>query len=201
MLEAYFRTYYQRWLVDKLAVKISQFASPNLITLYAVLWGIATAILLSLGYSHGALIALMISGYLDSLDGTIARLTTRSTPLGTALDIIGDRIVEFAVIFGLYLIAPPARATTIILMLGSVLICICSFLVVGIFTQNTSNKSFHYSSGMMERFETFLFFFAMILFPHYFIYLGYAFTLLVSFTAILRIKEFAHVASISLNKI
>lgn len=192
MLESYIRTYYQRWLVDNFAAIISKFASPNLITVYGALFGIAAAIFLGMKRPYWALILLIISGYLDSLDGTIARLTSRTSPFGTALDIICDRIVEFAIIFGLYLVAPATRATTIILMLGSILICVCSFLIVGIFTQNTTKKSFHYSPGIIERLEAFLFFFAMILLPNYFIYLGYTFTLLVSITALLRMREFAH---------
>ena len=138
-----------------------------------------------------AVLTLIISGYLDSLDGTIARLTNRSSEFGSALDIICDRIVEFAIIFGLYLVNPVARATTCLWMLGSVLICISSFLVVGIFTQNSSTKSFNYSAGIMERFEAFMFFIAMILFPKYFTYLGYTFTILVTMTALLRMREFA----------
>lgn len=196
MLEAYFRTYYQKWLVDNSAVVISKFASPNLITIYGALCGVATAVLIGLDHPYWASILLIISGYFDSLDGTIARLTACATPFGTALDIICDRIVEFAVIFGLYLVDPSNRATTIICMLGSILICICSFLVVGIFTPNATEKSFHYSPGIMERFEAFLFFFAMILLPNYFIYLGYAFTLLVSLTALLRMREFAYGSSL-----
>ncbi|HCU05396.1 MAG: hypothetical protein A2X77_04060 [Gammaproteobacteria bacterium GWE2_42_36] len=192
MLEAYFRSYYQKWLVDDVAKCISQFISPNLITVYGMLFGIVTAILLGLHHPYWALVSLIISGYLDSLDGTIARLTVRSTPFGSALDIICDRIVEFSVILGLYFVDPIARATTTIWMLGSILICISSFLVVGIFTQNHHEKSFYYSPGIMERFESFLFFFAMILWPHYFTYCGYAFTVLVVITVILRMREFAY---------
>lgn len=192
MLEGYIRTYYQRWLVDDFAAIISKFITSNLITIFGALFGTSTAILLSVKHPYWALVLLIISGYLDSLDGTIARLTARTSPFGTALDIICDRVVEFAVIFGLYLVDPAARATIIICMLGSMLICICSFLIVGVFTQNVTEKSFHYSPGIMERLETFLFFFAMILLPNYFTFLGYTFTLLVSITALLRMRNFAY---------
>ena len=192
MLESYFRIYYQKWLGDNSAIIISKFASPNLITICGALFGILAAFLIGFNHPYWASIILITSGYFDSLDGTIARLTARTTPFGSALDIICDRLVEFAIIFGLYSVNPSARATTAIWMLGSILICICSFLIVGIFTQNTTEKSFHYSPGIMERFEAFLFFFAMILLPNYFTYLGYTFTLLVSFTAVLRMREFAY---------
>lgn len=200
MLESHFRTHYQKLLVDDFAIIISKFVSPNLVTVYGTLFGIAAAIFLGLGHTYLALFLLLISGYLDSLDGTIARITGHDTQFGSALDIICDRIVEFSVIYGLYLVDPLTRATTVIWILGSVLICICSFLVVGIFTQNNSEKNFHYSPGIIERFETFLFFFAMILLPNYFTYLSYAFILLVTITALLRMREFA-LDSISIDKI
>jgi archaetidylinositol phosphate synthase len=190
MLEKYLRLYYQKWMVERLANKISSKIAPNSITFTSIFLGIFSAILLVLHHSYWAVVLLLLSGYLDTLDGTIARLANKISPFGSGLDIVGDRIVEFAIIFGLYLINPAIRATTTILMLGSILFCISSFLVVGIFTINDSEKSFHYSSGLIERFEAFIFFIAMILVPQYFNYIGNIFALLVALTAFIRMYEF-----------
>jgi phosphatidylglycerophosphate synthase len=190
MLEKHLRHHYQKWLVNKFADKIGRRISPNSITITSIILGILSAISLVLHHTYLALIVLLLSGYLDTLDGTVARLNTKTSPFGSGLDIVGDRIVEFAIILGLYFVDPEARATTVILMLGSMLFCISSFLVVGVFTTNISEKSFHYSSGLMERLETFIFFIAMFLLPQYFNYLGNAFTLLVTFTALFRMYEF-----------
>lgn len=189
MLEKHLRPYYQKWIVNCLASKIGKRVSPNLITITSIILGILSAALLVTHHAYFAIIFLLFSGYLDTLDGTVARLNTKTSPFGSSLDIIGDRIVEFAIILGLYFVNPTTRATTTILMLGSMLICISSFLVAGIFTANNSEKSFHYSHGLMERLEAFIFFIAMILFPQYFNYLGNAFTLLVTFTAFFRMYE------------
>jgi phosphatidylglycerophosphate synthase len=164
MLEKYLRLYYQK--------------------------GILSAIFLVLHHSYWAVALLLLSGYLDTLDGTIARLANKISPFGSGLDIVGDRIVEFAIIFALYLVNPSIRATTTILMLGSILFCVSSFLVVGIFTINDSEKGFHYSSGLIERFEAFIFFITMILLPQYFNYIGNIFALLVALTAFIRMYEF-----------
>lgn len=69
-----------------------------------------------------------------------------------------DRVVEFVVVLALWFVAPQQRGLWCLLMLGSMLLCITSFLVVGIFSENQSQKSFHYSSGLMERAEAFSFF-------------------------------------------
>lgn len=189
MLEKHLRPYYQKWTVDCFANKMGKQISPNLITIISIILGIFSAVLIVSSHTYFAIIFLLFSGYLDTLDGTIARLNAKTSPFGSSLDIIGDRIVEFAIILGLYFVNPITRAITVILMLGSMLICISSFLVVGIFTANNSEKSFHYSRGLMERLEAFIFFIAMILFPQYFNYLGNVFTLLVTFTAFFRMYE------------
>lgn len=63
------------------------------------------------------------------------------------------------------IIAPQERGLWCMLTLGSMLLCITSFLVVGIFTENQSQKSFHYSPGLMKRAEAFSFFIAMMIWP------------------------------------
>jgi hypothetical protein len=78
-----------------------------------------------------------------------------------------------------------------LLMLGSILICVTSFLVVGIFLENTSQKSFYYSPGLIERAEAFLFFVLMILFSKAFSILAVIFSILVFLTAALRLYQFA----------
>ena len=65
-----------------------------------------------------------------------------------------------------------------------------SFLVVGIFSENKSQKGFHYSPGLMERPEAFLFFAMMMLLPTLFSALALLFTFLVFLTAGLRVLEF-----------
>ncbi|MBA3660152.1 MAG: CDP-alcohol phosphatidyltransferase family protein [Gammaproteobacteria bacterium] len=134
---------------------------------------------------------ILLSGCCDILDGALARYLKQVTPLGAVIDIVMDRCVEFAVIFGLWLIQPELRAGLCLFMLGSILLCVTSFLVVGIFTPNQSTKSFHYSVGIIERPEAFIFFILMIIFPLFFTLLAIMFSLLVLLTTALRIVEFS----------
>lgn len=189
MLDSRFRSTYQKICVDPI-LSLFKNTSPMLVTVIACIFGLSVAPLLAFHCDYLALIAMLISGYCDTLDGSLARLQNTISPQGTVLDITSDRLVEFAIILGLFLSNPTPRALPSLLMLGSVLICITSFLVVGIFSQNTSEKSFHYSPGLIERTEAFLFWSAMIVFPDSFLLLSYTFTTLVFFTTALRLKQF-----------
>lgn len=142
-----------------------------------------------------ALAMLLLSGFLDILDGSVARFKNKTSQFGAVLDITGDRLVEFCVILGLYLYEPETRSLNCLLMLGSVLLCVTSFLVVGIFTPNQTDKGFHYSPGLMERAEAFIFFFLMIACPPAFSSLSYLFSTLVFLTAFVRLWEFKRFAS------
>ncbi len=193
MIDSYFREPYQRVFVDP-AVKgaMSWNCSPAAATTAALFAGISTLPLLYFGYSYAACGALLLSGYLDTLDGSIARAQNIATPQGAALDIVSDRCVEAAVVCGLYAADPESRGWLCILMLTSILLCVTTFLVVGIFENRPGFKSFYYSPGLMERSEAFAFFTAMMLLPSYFVPLSILFIVLVGSTAIVRLRSFVN---------
>lgn len=191
MIDSYYRTPYQRFLLEPL-IKRGLFnkLSPKAITLFAMGSGLLVPLFLM---GHAPLLAflcLLFSGFCDTFDGSLARHKNQATPEGAILDITSDRTVEFAVILGLYLYAPGVRAGQCLWMLGSIFLCVTTFLVVGIFEENTSEKSFHYSPGIIERGEAFIFFSLMILFPSLFGFIAPLFTILTLLTASLRIKNF-----------
>ena len=191
MIEAHFRDTYQKFFVDPvLRVRILQQTNPQAVTCAACFFGIATLPLLFFGYPLLAFFLLMASGFLDTVDGTLARAQKSSSNAGAAMDIVSDRIVEFAVLLGLYSVDPSMRALPTLLMLGSIFICITSFLIVGVFSEKDSEKSFYYSPGIIERAEAFFFFSVMILFPASFTMLAYTLTLLVFMTAFIRMYQF-----------
>ncbi len=190
MIDSYGRTFYQKLIIDPVLPMFS-FFSPIKVTFFALITGISVLPLLATKYAIAAFFMLLFSGFLDTLDGSIARFKNQTTPFGTVFDIVGDRIVEFSVILGLYLYQPEERSLSCLLMLGSILLCITSFLVVGIFTQNKTEKSFHYSPGIIERAEAFIFFSIMILFPASFSIVSYLFMVLVFLTTLIRLFQFA----------
>ncbi|MHB1947878.1 MAG: CDP-alcohol phosphatidyltransferase family protein [Gammaproteobacteria bacterium] len=189
MLESILRPTYQVYIVNPIAKWVSKF-SPIKITFSSCLTGVIASFALMSNFLMLATIFLLISGFLDTLDGTVARLENKATNVGSVLDIMSDRVVELAIMLGLFAVDPVNRGWITLSMLGSCYLCITSFLVVGIFTPNESDKGFHYSPGLMERAEAFIFFIMMIWLPEYFYFLACLFSGLVLLTSYLRIKEF-----------
>ena len=190
MLEQKARKYYQSVLVEPILTIIPQSISPLHITLLSAVIGLAFIPALLFNQSLIAIIILLLSGYLDTVDGSLARARKQCSNFGSVMDIMADRIVECAVILAFFLRAPAVDGPWVIAMLISSLLCITSFLVVGIFEQNESHKSFHYSPGLIERAEAFIFFILMTLFPNSFVFFAALYSVLVFYTAYTRIKEF-----------
>lgn len=189
MIDSYYRQVYQKVCVEPILPFFDRL-SPQTLTLSSCFLGLIVCPLVIFDFRWIAFLALLLSGFLDTLDGSLARYLNLVTPKGAALDIVSDRMVEFAVIMGLFFVDTNVRAFPSLLMLGSILLCITTFLVVGIFVENQSVKSFFYSPGLIERSEAFLFFSIMILFPSTFVVAAYLFSALTFFTAIYRLSEF-----------
>ena len=189
MLELHLRPLYQRIFVVPIARLLAKRCTPNAVSLASLFVGIAAAPAIAMDAPWTAVILLLLSGYLDTLDGTIARMTDNCTDFGTMLDITCDRMVEIAIIIGLFAYAPDERGWFCVAMLGSVLIVVTTFLTAGMFMPNESEKTFNYTPALMERPEAFTFFILMMFFPAYFSWLAYLFIVLVLYTAALRMVQ------------
>jgi CDP-diacylglycerol--glycerol-3-phosphate 3-phosphatidyltransferase len=75
--------------------------NPNTISLVAFAVGMISAFFFLLGHSATGGILLLLSGILDTLDGTVARLGERSSKFGATLDSSLDRYVEMFVFMGI----------------------------------------------------------------------------------------------------
>lgn len=191
MIDTYYRSTYQAIFVDPVVSLLQKLQMhPSIITGAALCFGLAALPAIAMGMTMSAVFLLLASGYFDTLDGSLARAQAIPSPKGAVLDIISDRLVESAVILGLYLYDPESRGLLTLLMLISVLMCVTTFLVVGIFIKNHGNKSFYYSPGIVERSEAFIFFILMILCPAYFGWLAPLFITLVFLTSLIRFIDF-----------
>lgn len=194
MLEGLFRNTYEKAVISPLLrIPVVHRCNPLMLTMAGCVIGMSFAPLIILGWKWSALGALALSGFLDTLDGSVSRFQSSSSAKGAVWDIVCDRIVEFSVVLGLYFVDPVHRGFLTIGMLGSILLCITSFLVVGIFSENRSSgvkKSFHYSPGFIERAEAFLFWGAMAVAPHAFAALSCIFIALVAMTTAVRLFQF-----------
>jgi archaetidylinositol phosphate synthase len=164
--------------------------SPNQLTIISLCFGFAILLFSWVSLPFLAFLSLLLSGYFDTLDGSLAREKEEASPAGAALDIFCDRAVESLIILSLFLQNPQERGLLCILISCSILLCVTSFLVVGIFSEKNGEKSFHYSPGLMERTEAFIFFGLMLLFPSSFFFLAILFSLLTLATGIFRLYQF-----------
>ncbi len=75
--------------------------NPNSISFTASIVGVIAAGFFMFGHSAIAGLLLLLSGILDTLDGTVARLGERSSKFGATLDSSLDRYVEMFVFMGI----------------------------------------------------------------------------------------------------
>jgi len=189
MIENWIRPTYHRLVIQPLLPALKNI-SPNTLTVLSLILGIAAGWSIAIHHTFWAICFLLLSGFLDSLDGSLARFLKQTSNSGCVLDIFADRVVESSVVLGLFWVSPATRAIPIIFIFASMFLCITSFLIVSLFENKKSEKGLDYSTGIMERLETFIFFFAMIIWPYWFVDLAYLFSTLVLLTAGLRLYAF-----------
>jgi archaetidylinositol phosphate synthase len=188
VIDTYLRKYVQP-VFDRTATALhDRGITPNHVTVAAFAVGVATGPLTAAGYEWVAVTALWSSGLLDVLDGSLARLTRRSSAWGTTMDIVFDRLVEISVILGLAHRYPHSQ-TAMLWLMGSIIFSMTVFLTVGALAEKQSIKSFYYQAGVMERTEGFLLFSLMLLLPGYLVVLTWLFVALETFTGLQRFRE------------
>lgn len=162
--------------------------NANQVTIIALLLGLSTSIFIYFDMSIFAFIALWLSGYLDAVDGAVARKSKVSSSFGALLDILCDRIVEIGMILVLGLKNENVRLELMIL-LACILISMTVFLTVGALSEKKGIKSFYYQAGVAERSEGFILFSFMFLFQGYLNVLTNIFSLLILITICQRIFD------------
>ena len=162
--------------------------TPNNVTILALLLGISTSIFLYFDMQIIAVTLLWVSGYLDAVDGAMARRSNSSSSFGTLLDIVSDRIVEVSIVLVLGLKFVDVRYNLIVLTV-CILMSMTIFLTVGALSEKKGVKSFYYQAGVVERSEGFIFFSLMILIPSYLGIITNIFSILIIITAIQRFLE------------
>jgi len=173
-------------IFDKLAgLFIKMKLSPNKITLLAFVVGLLAGLFTGMRYSVLAVILLWLSGLLDVLDGSVARLKGESSSVGAYMDLILDRMVEAAIILGLFH-AYPKQAWMYLLFFVAVIFNFTTFIVAGALFKNEGKKSMHYDVGIAERTETFIVFTLLILLPKYIFQILLCFNIIIFITGCIR---------------
>ena len=94
--------------------------SPNTLSALGTVWSFAALLAAWRAGSWTFAVAglCVLSGLLDGLDGAVAALTNRATPLGNVVDSVSDRVSDSCFIAALSLLG--ARGSLVLLTLGSV---------------------------------------------------------------------------------
>lgn len=95
-------------------------ATPNGVTLFAVVPGVGAAVAAANGWFATACLLGMTSAFCDALDGLLAQRKGGSTRGGQALDSILDRVTESALFFGIALFFHQSKALLAVCLLGLV---------------------------------------------------------------------------------
>ena len=161
--------------------------TPNLVTALAFLLGVCAGVLLYLELPVAAVLVLWFSGLLDAVDGTMARLSGKSSLFGAVLDVTADRVVELCFVWALAL-RHPAQLLPLLGLVSCILLSMTVFLTTGMLAQNNTQKSFYYPAGLMERTEGFVLFSLMALFQAYLAVITWVFAGLILFTAVQRLR-------------
>lgn len=89
--------------VGKFVAKAFPTIHPNVITFLGVGTSLVSAYFLYLGQFRIGLGFLLLSGFLDIMDGIIARATGKSSKFGSFLDSATDRFSDYVILIGLLL--------------------------------------------------------------------------------------------------
>lgn len=187
MLDTHARKYVDPF-IDRTASSLLKVGlTATQVTHIAFVIGVTSGIFIYLDQPILALVVLWLSGFLDAVDGSMAR-KSKSSAWGTLLDISYDRVVEISVIVGLAFLYPDSM-WALLLLACSIIWAMTIFLTVGALTEKKGMKSFYYQAGLAERTEGFILFSLMILFPSYLTLLTLVFLAVELFTAFQRLSE------------
>lgn len=188
MLDTHARKYIQPIIEQSAKVMIQWGLTANRVTMLALGIGIFSGVFIVWGLPILAVITLWFSGFLDAVDGSIAREQKSMSAWGTLMDITFDRIVELSVIVGLALRYPQAQFL-LLLLTGGIVFSMTVFLTVGALSDKKGMKSFYYQAGLAERTEGFILFTLMILLHDALLWMTGLYLFAVVFTALQRMWE------------
>jgi phosphatidylglycerophosphate synthase len=109
--------------------------TPNAVSILSVLIGVLAAAFFALGDHASAIFAALLfqlSAIIDCVDGDLARVVFKESPLGKWIDLVGDQVVHVSIFAGIALGIYRAESSTLVLWLGAAAVvgAILSFGVV-----------------------------------------------------------------------
>ncbi len=188
MLDTYGRKYVDKYINSTSDFLLKLKLTPIQVTFMALVLGLCASSAYYFGYKFLSIAVLWISGYLDAVDGAMARKSKSITKTGTLLDIFFDRVVELAFII-IFALKHGEAVFALLCLTCTIVMSMSVFLTSGMLIENKGKKSFHYQAGLMERTEGFIMFTLMILFNKYMLQITFLYAVLIAFTVFQRLRE------------
>ena len=94
--------------------------TPNTITWFGLVIAIGAGVLIGSGHPFAAGFVMLAGGFLDIIDGALARHTGKASRFGAVLDSTLDRLSEAAVLLGLLVFYAVEQSTAGIVAVGAV---------------------------------------------------------------------------------
>lgn len=163
--------------------------SPNTISVVSLLVGVVAAYAIASGVLVHAVLLIVLSGVLDGVDGTVARLSGRTSKWGAFLDSTLDKIVEIVLFIGIYFYAPSLALPVMVCISVMMLSSYTNKHIAAFNVQTSGHRPFFYISSFADRTERLLLVVLALLLPAYMEYLLYAYIVLLSLSVFQRIWE------------
>jgi phosphatidylglycerophosphate synthase len=165
----------------------------NRITLLGFAIGMGAALAIALGAFLSGAALILLSRFLDALDGAVAR-QTQATDAGGFLDIALDFVFYASIPLAFALASPATNALPAAVLLAAFMGTSSSFLAFaalaakrGMASLAWPDKSIYFVGGLTEATETLAVLLAMCLWPQHFAPLAYGFAVLCAITTTSRI--------------
>ena len=182
--------------VDRMAgYAMGQKISADQMTLLALGLGAFGSLMIALGFTHLALLPMLLGRVADGVDGAIARASDEQSDRGAFLDISLDFMFYASVPLGFALYDPANFALPAAVLLSCFVTTGTSFLAYATVAAKRKEKSsdyptkgIYYIGGITEGSETIAFFVLCCLWPDWFPTLAYIYSALCAITTFTRVK-------------
>jgi len=157
--------------------------SPNLISLIGFLLTVGVAFVIGAGYLRlGGLLVLAAAGF-DALDGTLARLTGRTSRFGAFLDSTLDRLSEAVIFLGLFVYFVGQDAQTELILIYATVV---GSLMVSYARARAEGIGVILKDGLLTRFERVGLLVVGLVFNMFLVIILWGLAIFTNFTAVQR---------------
>ena len=142
---------YSRFILEPIARFVSWTKiSPNVISIIGFLLTIGVAVVISTGYLTLGGVLVFAAAAFDALDGTLARLTGRTSRFGAFLDSTLDRLSEAVIFLGLFVYFVDQGAQTELIL---IYMTVVGSLMVSYARARAEGIGVMLKDGLLTRFE------------------------------------------------